>query len=60
MKIRISEVWNASGRSVDLATIEVKNVGVATLSVQNWIKNNRPDLGLADTIFAHGYHAIAI
>jgi hypothetical protein len=63
MKIKISEVWNADGRSKELAVIDVEDVRGkygARRAVEEWILQNRPDLQLADTIYAHGYHAIAI
>lgn len=55
MKIQINEVWNNSGKSVELAVIEA--VGNPRLAVLDWIKTNRPDLSLADSIYSHGFHA---
>lgn len=61
MKIQIKEVWNSEGRSQKLAVIEVNgNQHDAIQSVWNWIRENRPDLSMADTIDAHGFHAVAI
>lgn len=58
MKIQISEVWNAEGKSEKLAIIDGgRNPAQA---VRDWIAANRPDLDLANTLYAHGYHAIAI
>lgn len=64
MKVQISEVWNAEGRSVPLVTIDVWSAGSvhethreALQAVLDWVANNRPDLKLANTINAHGYHA---
>ena len=58
-RIAINEVWNHDGRSVRLAVIEAKP-GRERSEVVAWILNNRPDLDLATTIDAHGYHAVAI
>lgn len=60
MKIRISEVWNNEGRSVELAVIEVKHVRDAALAVLRWIGAHRPDLQMADSIDAHGFHAVDV
>lgn len=58
MKIRISEVWNSTGSTVELAVIEAGSNPRA--AVYNWIETNRPDLTLADTVYAHGFHAVAL
>lgn len=58
MKIQINEVWNAEGRSQELAIIQP--IGSPFLAVMKWIEQNRPDLELALHINAHGYHAIAL
>lgn len=61
MKIQISEVWNSEGRSEVLATIETPDNHIgATIDVYRWIEKNRPDLILATTIDAHGFHAKAV
>lgn len=55
MRILISEVWNDTGKSVQLAVI---NGGHAPrLAVYDWITDHRPDLSLACTLYDHGYHA---
>lgn len=59
MKIRISEVWNYTGESKELAIIEA-DVSMAAHVVIGWISVNRPDLELADTTSKHGFHAIAV
>lgn len=62
MTIRISEVWNndTPHKKTELAVIIIAPKKNPVLAVQNWISANRPDLQLADTITAHGYHAIEI
>lgn len=59
MKIQISEVWNLEGRSEMLAIIEAPRE-LAQTAVFNWVDKNRPDLNIAGTINAHGYHAIEL
>ena len=56
MKIRINEVWNADGRSAELATIET-NGGDPYTMVYSWIAKNRPDLPMANGLWIHGFHA---
>ena len=58
MKIRISEVWNLSGKTQEIGIIEAE--GNPTRAVYDWIEKNRPDLSLANTVVAHGFHAKAI
>lgn len=58
MRIQINEVWNDSGKSVELAIIEP--VGSPFLAVQTWIATNRPDLECAMSIYAHGFHAVEV
>lgn len=58
MRILINEVWNAEGRTVELARIEAN--GNPRAAVYEWIRANRPDLDLATTIDAHGFHAVAV
>lgn len=58
MKAKISEVWNQSGRTVVIAEIETKPSSFRS-DVFKWIEENRPDLNLADTLTAHGFHAVA-
>ena len=66
MKIRISEVWNSECKSRELAVITVDTTPGKQVSnlchqaVRSWISGNRPDLILANGIYSHGYHAIAI
>ncbi len=62
MKIRINEVWNKEGKSEELTVINVdsKDFRYAVHLVQDWVRENRPDLELATGIDAHGYHAEAI
>lgn len=62
MKISINEVWNAEGRSEHLAVIEIlgNSPVAARHAVWAWILSNRPDLDLAQSISAHGFHAIAV
>ena len=62
MKIQINEVWNKEGRTVKLAEVESPGFSpdLARKAVWAWIDANRPDLNQADTIDAHGYHAIAV
>lgn len=55
MKIQINEVWNDTGKSVELATVETFKHPY--LTVVEWVRANRPDLSLADGLFSHGYHA---
>ena len=60
MKIKISEVWNWEGKSVEIGRIEVADscAGVEIVKkVEGWIEQNRPDLSLAVTLTCHGYHA---
>ena len=65
--ILISEVWNASAKSVELARIPaiMTDSGAVhpyrtKLAVQAWIQQNRPDLMLALGLSDHGYHAKAL
>ena len=59
MKIRISEVWNRVGKSKELAVIESDNL-LGPSAVRKWIRENRPDLTVAESIYAHGYHAVEV
>ena len=56
MKILIQEVWNATGESKTLAVIETYS-SWPNVAVTEWIKNNRPDLTLANGIYSHGFYA---
>lgn len=58
MKIKINEVWNREGRTLELAIIETS--GNPVLAIWDWITEHRPDLLLADTLYSHGYHAVQI
>ena len=58
MKIKISEVWNNTGESKELAILNIESEPMR--AVYNWIDENRPDLELADTFYSHGFHAIEI
>lgn len=58
MQIKISEVWNESGKSEQLTVIEPTENPY--LAVTGWIEKNRPDLRLASGLFDHGYHAVEI
>jgi hypothetical protein len=60
MKIKISEVWNAEGRSAELVVLDVDCLEDCKPAVWEWIERNRPDLQQANSIFAHGFHAIAV
>lgn len=60
MRIQINEVWNHEGRSKELAIIEASDNHKAFQVVYAWIDKNRPDLSLADSIDAHGFHARAL
>lgn len=55
MKIQINEVWNAEGRSEQLAVIEA--VGNPYKAVRDWVATNRPDLVVSCGLFTHGYQA---
>ena len=59
MTVKISEVWNAEGRSVELARIET-NRALATRDVLAWVATHRPDLTVCTTLNGHGFHAIAL
>lgn len=61
MRIKVSEVWNHEGRTETLATIDVDTrIENPKAAVYTWMAANRPDLSLATTIDAHGFHAIAV
>ena len=60
MKIRITEVWNNEGRSKELTTIEVATGERPHQAVWKWILENRPDLELAASVWAHGFHAVEV
>ena len=55
MKIQINEVWNSTGKSVELAVIEAS--GNPRRAVYDWIAANRPDLDMATALYSHGFHA---
>ena len=59
MTVKISEVWNYQGRSVELVRIET-TPACARQDVLAWIATNRPELPLATRIHSHGFHAIAV
>lgn len=59
IQIKISEVWNGTGESETLAIIET-TPQLAKTEVYQWINANRPDLSLARTIYAHGFHACEV
>jgi hypothetical protein len=62
MTIQISEVWNAEGKSVKLAKVESVGASpyLAREAVEQWIKDNRPDLTEAWSTRMHGFHAVQI
>lgn len=57
MKIQINEVWNADGKSKELAVIDVEGGRNPRVAVLDWIDANRPELTMALTLSDHGYHA---
>ena len=58
MRIRISEVWNAKGRSKELTVIDTQED--PKRAVRDWIASNRPDLYIARGLHDHGFHAVQI
>ncbi len=57
MKIKIEEVWNDTGKSQELAVLDIRPGINPYTTVRNWIYENRRDLSLADGLFSHGYYA---
>ena len=59
MKVKILEVWNAEGKSQELATIEVSSQTPRS-DIRSWIEEHRPDLRLANDPYSHGFYAVEI